>query len=57
MAVSLVRTGSGYFDYRDIGFRITQNHHEAFQNRNGSVADTSPVGDSGPFGWRTGVSP
>ena len=53
MAVSLVQTGSGYSDYKDIGFRITQSHHEAFQNKVGSLVDTSPVGDFVLFGRRT----
>ena len=49
--------GSGYFDYRDIELHISQNHHEAFQYRIGSVADTSPVGDFGPFGRKNGYIP
>lgn len=57
MVASLVQMGSRYFDYRYIGFRITQNHHEAFRNRTSSVVDTSPIGDSGLFGRRTGCIP
>lgn len=53
MVVLLVQTGSGYSDYKDIGFRITHSHHEAFQNKVGLLVDTSPVGDFGPFGQRT----
>ena len=49
--------GSGYFENRDIEFHISQNHHEAFQYKTGSVVDTSPVGDFGPFGQRTSCIP
>jgi hypothetical protein len=42
--------GSGYFAYKDIDFYISQNHHEAFQYKTDLVADTSPIGDFGPFG-------
>ena len=49
--------GSGYFEHRDIDFRISQNCHKAFQCKTGLVASTSLVGDSGLFGWGTGCIP
>ena len=51
------RMGSGYFEHRDIDFRISQNCHKAFQCKTGLVASTSLVGDSGLFGWGTGCIP
>ena len=57
MAALLVQTGSGYSDYKDIGFHITQSHHKAFWNKVGSLVDMSPVGDFGPFGWETTYIP
>ena len=57
MVASLARTGSGYFEHRDIDFRISQNRHKAFQCETGSVVGTSLVGDSGPFGQVAGCIP
>ena len=57
MAALLVQTGSGYSNYKDIGFHITQSHHEAFQNKVGSLVNTSPIGDFGSFGRRTRYIP
>ena len=57
MVASWARMGSGYFDYRDIEFHKSQNHHKTFQYKTGSVAGTSLVGDSGPFGRVTGCIP
>ena len=57
MAALFMQMGSGYSDYKDIGFRITQSHHEAFQNKVGSYVDISPIGDFGPFGWETAYIP
>ena len=37
----------------DIDLHLDQNHHKAFQNKGCSHTDTSPVGDSNPFGWET----
>jgi hypothetical protein len=50
MAISLVQMGSGYSDYKAIGFRITQSHHEAFHNKVGTHVDMSLIGDFGLFG-------
>ena len=41
----------------DIGYHTAQDHLEAFLNRTGSEADTSPVGDLSPFGQYTGCTP
>jgi hypothetical protein len=57
MAALLVQMGFGYSDYKDIGFRMTQSHHKAFWSKVGSLVDTSPVGDFGPFGQRTTYIP
>ena len=57
MAALWARTGSKYFEQRDIDFRVSQNRHKAFQCKTGSVADTSLVGDSSPFGRVVGCIP
>ena len=57
MAALLVQMGSKYSDYKEIGFCIIQSHREAFQNKVGSLVDTSPVWDFGLFGQGTAYIP
>lgn len=57
MVALWARMGSGYCEHRNIEFHISQNHHKAFQSITGSVAGTSLVGDSGPFGRTAGCIP
>ena len=52
-----MRTGSEYFEDRDIGCHVAHNHLEAFWCKTGSEADTSPVGDLGLVGRNTGCTP
>ena len=47
----------GHSGDMDIGCHTTQDHFEAFLDRNGSESGTSPVGDLSPFGQDTGYTP
>ena len=47
----------GHTGDMDIGYHTAQDHLEAFRDKTGSEADTSPVGDLSPFGQDTGYTP